>query len=61
VHEGQCSLEGSCSTRAHWRRINDVVAEALGRVSLAEMIRPVPARRARAAIPLALASHGGRA
>ena len=61
VHAGQCSIEDSCNARAHWRRINDVVAEALGQVSLADMIRPLaPPRRARR-IPLALAAHGGRA
>ena len=61
VTAGQCSLERSCNTRAHWRRINDVVADALGRVSLAEMIQPIAATRRTRGIPLALAADGGRA
>lgn len=44
---GQCGIEHSCSVRANWRRINDVVAEALGNVSLAQMLTPPqhPVRR----------------
>ena len=47
VHAGQCGIEDSCGVRANWRRINDVVAEALGNVSLAQMLEPPqhPARR----------------
>lgn len=37
---GQCGIEHSCGVRANWRRINDVVAEALGNVSLAQMLTP---------------------
>ena len=29
VHAGQCGIEDSCGVRANWRRINDVVADAL--------------------------------
>ena len=42
VHAGQCGIEHSCSARANWRRINDVVADALRGVSLAQMLVPVP-------------------
>ncbi len=42
VHEGQCGLEDNCGIRANWRRINDVVAEALRAVSLAQMLLPPP-------------------
>ncbi|HEY4555515.1 MAG TPA: SUF system Fe-S cluster assembly regulator [Lysobacter sp.] len=51
VHDGQCGIEHSCSARANWRRINDVVVDALRSVTLAEMLRPPapaqtkPARR----------------
>jgi len=40
VASGQCGIEHSCGVRANWRRINDVVAEALGKVSLAQMLEP---------------------
>ena len=42
VHDGQCGIESSCGVRANWRRINDVVADALRGVSLAQMLVPVP-------------------
>jgi FeS assembly SUF system regulator len=47
VHQGQCGIESSCGVRANWRRINDVVADALRGVSLAQMLdaAPRPARR----------------
>lgn len=41
-HAGQCGIERSCGVRANWRRINDVVADALRGVSLAQMLGPVP-------------------
>lgn len=40
AHAGQCGLETHCTARANWRRINDVVAEALDQVTLAQMISP---------------------
>ena len=42
VHSGQCGIEHSCGVRANWRRINDVVADSLRGVSLAQMLVPVP-------------------
>ncbi len=42
VHAGQCGIEDSCGVRANWRRINDVVADALRGVSLAQMLVPPP-------------------
>lgn len=62
VHDGQCGIEHSCGARANWRRINDVVADALRNVSLADMLSPVPpfaARSPRKTIPLALDANGG--
>lgn len=38
VHAGACGIEQSCGARANWRRINDVVADALRGVSLADML-----------------------
>jgi hypothetical protein len=46
--------------RANWRRINDVVADALRGVTLAQMLAPpapAPARAARKAIPASLAAN----
>ena len=39
VHAGACGIEQSCGVRANWRRINDVVADALRGVTLAEHAR----------------------
>ena len=40
IHAGHCGLEDHCGVRANWRRINDVVIEVLGRVTLAQMLAP---------------------
>ena len=37
LHAGNCGIERSCGVRANWRRINDVVADALRGVTLAQM------------------------
>jgi FeS assembly SUF system regulator len=50
LHDGHCGIEQSCGVRANWRRINDVVADALRGVSLAEMLQPpTPVRKGIAA------------
>ena len=41
VHAGSCGIEDHCGVRANWRRINDVVVEALRSVTLAQMLAPV--------------------
>ena len=56
VHAGQCGIEHSCGVRANWRRINDVVSDALRDVSLAQMLLPPAARPARKGIALQLAN-----
>jgi FeS assembly SUF system regulator len=38
VHEGQCGLESSCGMRSNWRRINDVIVQALEGVTLQELL-----------------------
>lgn len=38
VHAGACGIERSCNVRANWRRINDVVIDALRGVTLAQML-----------------------
>ena len=62
IHAGNCGIEASCGVRANWRRINDVVADALRGVTLAQMLAPppaaVPLRMPRGkAIPAALANN----
>ena len=54
VPSGQCGIAHSCGVQANWRRINDVVAEALGNISLAQMLEP-PQRPARGRIAVRLA------
>ena len=54
VPSGQCGIAHSCGVQANWRRINDVVADALGNISLAQMLEP-PQRPARGRIPARLA------
>jgi len=63
LDHGDCGLSPQCGVRANWRRINDVVADALRGISLAQMLEdapplpsPTPAKR----IPARLAdAHGG--
>lgn len=50
-----CEHEPHCGVQSHWRRINDVIAEALGGVTLADMLPPAAARKA---IPLQMARAG---
>ncbi len=38
---GQCGIAHQCGVRANWRLINDVVAEALRGVTLAQMLHPL--------------------
>lgn len=42
--DGACTQEDTCIIRGNWRRINGAVRRALEEVSLADMIRPLPAR-----------------
>ncbi|HLS83455.1 MAG TPA: SUF system Fe-S cluster assembly regulator [Arenimonas sp.] len=47
-----CELEPHCGVQSHWRRINDVIVDALSGITLADMLpgarprRPIPARLA---------------
>jgi FeS assembly SUF system regulator len=50
IHAGNCGIEDHCGVRANWRRINDVVVEALRGVTLAQMLAP----------PTAAAPHAAR-
>lgn len=40
AHAGTCGIEDHCGVRANWRHINDVVAQALRSVTLAQMLAP---------------------
>lgn len=40
VHDGHCGIERSCGVRGNWRRINDVIVQALEGVTLQEMLVP---------------------
>lgn len=42
LHGSHCSIEQQCGVRANWRRINDVVIDALRSVTLAQMLAPPP-------------------
>ena len=53
LHDSACGIQDHCGVRANWRRINDVVADALREVTLAQMLAPATRMpRARKAIPL---------
>jgi FeS assembly SUF system regulator len=58
VIAGLCAVEGSCSVRGNWQRINRVIRDALGQMTLADLAQPAykPVRlERRAARPRALA------
>jgi FeS assembly SUF system regulator len=42
IHEGQCGIETSCSTRSSWRLINAAIRQALEAVTLDQLARPAP-------------------
>ena len=52
-----CEHEPHCGVQSHWRRINDVIADALGGITLAQMLPQTPPPRR--AIPVQLARAGG--
>ncbi len=39
---GDCTIEQSCQSRRHWRRINQAVRQALADVKLSQLIHPEP-------------------
>ncbi|KAA2285221.1 SUF system Fe-S cluster assembly regulator [Arenimonas fontis] len=49
-----CELEPHCGVQSHWRRVNDVIADALNGITLAEMLPGAP--RPRRTIPARLAT-----
>jgi FeS assembly SUF system regulator len=57
IHDGHCGIEASCVARANWRRINDVVADALRRVTLADMALPAGTPDGRKTIAVSLSAY----
>ncbi len=55
AQQGLCDHESHCGVRVNWRRISQAITEALQSVTLADMVRPPPARRS-STIPLRIAS-----
>ena len=55
-HDSHCGIAHQCGVRANWRLINDVVADALRGISLAEMLQPAPPPITRKAIAARLAN-----
>ena len=51
-----CEIEALCPTRTNWRQINNALVEALDRVSLAEMARPVVQTTTMQPAPVAVAA-----
>ena len=56
LHDGQCGISARCGVRTNWLRINDVVADALRGISLAEMLRHARPPNTRKAIAARLAN-----
>ena len=47
-----CELESHCGVRGNWRHVNDVVADALRNVSLAQMLGAPPPHKGAQNIPV---------
>ena len=41
ITPGMCSQEAACTVRANWQTINHIVLDALQRVTLEQMTRPI--------------------
>jgi FeS assembly SUF system regulator len=54
AHAGLCGHEPHCGVRVNWQRINQAIAGALAKVTLADMQNPPP--KLRAPIPLRVAT-----
>ena len=39
---GECNHEPQCQLRNNWHKINETVIQALGKITLSDMIRPLP-------------------
>ena len=54
AHIGLCDHESHCGVRVNWQRINQAIAHALASVTLADMLKPAPRKRASIPIQVAL-------
>ena len=54
AHVGLCDHESHCGVRVNWQRINQAIAHALASVTLADMLKPAPRKRASIPIQVAL-------
>jgi FeS assembly SUF system regulator len=55
AQSGLCGHEPHCGVRVNWQRINQAIEQALGSVSVADMVKPAPKRYAAIAVQLASA------
>ncbi len=58
-HQGRCGIEHQCGMRANWRRINDVIVDALRAVTLTDLqmsVMPSASKPVRGRIPVQLMS-----
>lgn len=42
---GECELEPMCGVSSNWQRINDAIHATLDRITVADMVGPVPERK----------------
>ena len=54
AHVGLCDHESHCGVRVNWQRINHAIAHALASVTLADMLKPAPRKRATIPVQVAL-------
>jgi len=55
AHVGLCDHESHCGVRVNWQRINHAIAHALASVTLADMLKPAPRKRASIPVQVAVA------
>lgn len=56
-NHSQCGIAHTCGVRSNWRLINDVVGDALRRVTLAQMLQPSPTLATPVGVPSPHASR----
>ena len=55
AHQGACGHEPHCGVRGNWRRVSEVIETTLRQMTLADMRRPLPPKRATISLRLATA------
>ncbi|NWG13922.1 MAG: SUF system Fe-S cluster assembly regulator [Acidobacteria bacterium] len=56
--KGDCGLETKCPVRANWHMINQAIHGALGKITLAEMARPLQQQYVNISEPLSTGQSG---